>query len=173
MFARRVKTSTNQQTVDEINRKKCASKVLDLKKDVNSRLRYLKSYIDMACAPSSTTTTTNASTNLANTTASSSSSANSTPSNNNATSSSNSTISSATATSSSAYIDNVNLIELKQFFDANYSQIYFIFYESFINVESNLKQKLSKINREELETVLFVFQVGLQYISFLKSLKLY
>lgn len=52
-----------------------------------------------------------------------------------------------------------NIVELKQFFDANYSQIYFVFYESFINVETNLKQKSSKINKEELETVLFVFQV--------------
>lgn len=50
------------------------------------------------------------------------------------------------------------MTELKQFFDANYSQIYFIFYESFVNVESSLKQKLSKPNKEELETVLFVFQ---------------
>lgn len=50
------------------------------------------------------------------------------------------------------------MVELKQFFDANYSQIYFIFYESFITVEANLKLK-SKINKEELEAVLFVFQV--------------
>lgn len=52
-----------------------------------------------------------------------------------------------------------NVTELKQFFDVNYSQIYYIFYDSFINVETNLKQKLNKINKEELETVLFVFQV--------------
>lgn len=49
--------------------------------------------------------------------------------------------------------------ELKQFFDVNYSQIYFIFYESFINVEANIKQKLNKLNKDELETVLYVFQV--------------
>lgn len=52
-----------------------------------------------------------------------------------------------------------NAVELKQFFDANYSQIYFIFYESFINFETNLKQKSNKINKEELEAVLYVFQV--------------
>ena len=103
MFARRVKTSANQQAVDELNRKKCAGKVLDVKKDLASRLRYLKAYIE-SCE---------------------------------------------------------NQSELKQFFDLNYSQIYLIFYESFISVEANLKQKLSKPNKEELETVLFVFQVKL------------
>jgi hypothetical protein len=52
-----------------------------------------------------------------------------------------------------------NQLELKSFFDQNYSQVYFIFYESFVGVEANLKQKLNKQNKEELETVLFVFQV--------------
>ena len=45
MFARKVKASASQLTADEMNRKKCATKVLDLKKDVSSRLRYLKAYI--------------------------------------------------------------------------------------------------------------------------------
>lgn len=98
MFARKQKTSSSQ--TDELNRKKSASKVLDLKKDLNSRLRYLKVYID-SCE---------------------------------------------------------NVIELKQFFDANYSQIYFLFYESFVNVETNIKQKLNKMNKEELETILYIFQ---------------
>lgn len=31
--------------------------------------------------------------------------------------------------------------ELKAFFEGNCSQIYFIFYENFITLESNLKQK--------------------------------
>ncbi len=31
--------------------------------------------------------------------------------------------------------------ELKAFFETNCSQIYFIFYENFITLESNLKQK--------------------------------
>lgn len=31
--------------------------------------------------------------------------------------------------------------DLKQFFDSNYSQIYFIFYENFITLENSLKQK--------------------------------
>uniref|UniRef100_A0A803VFN0 Ral GTPase activating protein catalytic subunit alpha 2 n=1 Tax=Ficedula albicollis TaxID=59894 RepID=A0A803VFN0_FICAL len=34
--------------------------------------------------------------------------------------------------------------DLKQFFDSNYSQIYFIFYENFITLESSLKQKGEK-----------------------------
>jgi hypothetical protein len=48
MFARRAKTSTSQQAADELNRKKTAGKVLDAKKDMTSRLRYLKSFIGMA-----------------------------------------------------------------------------------------------------------------------------
>ena len=43
MFARKPK-STNSQ-VDELNRKKTAGKILDIKKDLNSRLRYLKNFI--------------------------------------------------------------------------------------------------------------------------------
>uniref|UniRef100_A0AAR2J6B1 Rap-GAP domain-containing protein n=1 Tax=Pygocentrus nattereri TaxID=42514 RepID=A0AAR2J6B1_PYGNA len=38
-------------------------------------------------------------------------------------------------------LDNSERSELKTFFEANCSQIYFIFYENFITLESNLKQK--------------------------------
>ena len=62
--------------------------------------------------------------------------------------------------------ENVN--ELKQFFDINYSQIYFIFYESFVNVEANIKQKLNKLNQEELQTVLYVFQVKINKVNIQK-----
>ena len=106
MFDRKQKTSSSQ--TDELNRKKSASKVLDLKKDLNSRLRYLKVYID-SCE---------------------------------------------------------NVIELKQFFDANYSQIYFLFYESFVNVETNIKQKLNKMNKEELETILYMMMIFLRNSHF-------
>ena len=101
MFARKAKAINSQTTADESSRKKFASKILDAKKEVNGRLKYLKIFIESS--------------------------------------------------------DNV--VELKQFFDNNYSQIFLIFYESFINLETNLKQKLSKFNKEEFETVLFVFQV--------------
>ncbi len=47
--------------------------------------------------------------------------------------------------------------ELKLFFDHNYSQLYFIFYESFVSVEASLKQKLSKPVQQDLNDVLFVF----------------
>ena len=99
MFTRKPKTTTSQ--VDELNRKKLAAKVLDTKKDMTSRLRYLKTYIEST--------------------------------------------------------DNVT--ELKQFFDQNYSQIFFIFYESFIAVEANIKHRLNKQNKDELDSVLFVLLV--------------
>lgn len=37
--------------------------------------------------------------------------------------------------------DIIDKSELKGFFETNCSQIYFIFYESFMTLESNLKQK--------------------------------
>lgn len=45
MFARKTKTVTNQAAVDESSRKKVAGKILDPKKDINSRFKYLKSFI--------------------------------------------------------------------------------------------------------------------------------
>lgn len=100
MFTRKPKTNPSQ--VDELNRKKSAAKVLDIKKDLNSRLRYLKSYIEST--------------------------------------------------------DNVT--ELKLFFDQNYSQIFFIFYESFVAIEAKIKDRYNKQNKDELENVLFVLLVS-------------
>lgn len=39
------------------------------------------------------------------------------------------------------FTDNTERQELKTFFETNCSQIYFIFYENFVTLESNLKQK--------------------------------
>ena len=39
------------------------------------------------------------------------------------------------------FSDNVDASDLKQFFETNYSQIYFIFYENFITLENSLKLK--------------------------------
>ena len=39
------------------------------------------------------------------------------------------------------FSDNVDASDLKQFFETNYSQIYFIFYENFITLENILKLK--------------------------------
>ncbi|XP_075452355.1 ral GTPase-activating protein subunit alpha-2 isoform X4 [Ascaphus truei] len=54
--------------------------------------------------------------------------------------------------------------ELKQFFEAHYSQIYFIFYENFITLESSLKLKGNKSQREELDSILFTFEKILQLL---------
>uniref|UniRef100_UPI00398E82FF ral GTPase-activating protein subunit alpha-1-like n=1 Tax=Pristiophorus japonicus TaxID=55135 RepID=UPI00398E82FF len=54
--------------------------------------------------------------------------------------------------------------ELKQFFETNYSQIYFIFFENLFTLESSLKQKGNKSQREELDSILFVFEKILQLL---------
>uniref|UniRef100_G1RFW7 Ral GTPase activating protein catalytic subunit alpha 2 n=1 Tax=Nomascus leucogenys TaxID=61853 RepID=G1RFW7_NOMLE len=55
--------------------------------------------------------------------------------------------------------------DLKQFFETNYSQIYFIFYENFITLENSLKLKgNNKSQREELDSILFLFEKILQFL---------
>nr|XP_061823882.1 ral GTPase-activating protein subunit alpha-2-like [Nerophis lumbriciformis] len=61
-------------------------------------------------------------------------------------------------------LDIIDKTELKPFFENNCSQIYFIFYENFITLESNLKQKGIKSQREELDSILFIFEKILQLL---------
>ncbi|XP_072545578.1 ral GTPase-activating protein subunit alpha-2 isoform X2 [Salminus brasiliensis] len=61
-------------------------------------------------------------------------------------------------------LDNSDKSELKTFFETNCSQIYFIFYENFITLESNLKQKGNKSQREELDSILYIFEKILQHL---------
>uniref|UniRef100_A0A7N5KFM6 Ral GTPase activating protein catalytic subunit alpha 2 n=1 Tax=Ailuropoda melanoleuca TaxID=9646 RepID=A0A7N5KFM6_AILME len=62
-------------------------------------------------------------------------------------------------------LDNVDASDLKQFFETNYSQIYFIFYENFITLENSLKLKgNNKSQREELDSILFLFEKILQFL---------
>ncbi|XP_042356345.1 ral GTPase-activating protein subunit alpha-2 isoform X2 [Plectropomus leopardus] len=61
-------------------------------------------------------------------------------------------------------LDIIDKSELKPFFESNCSQIYFIFYENFITLESNLKQKGNKSQREELDSILFIFEKILQHL---------
>ncbi|NXE96653.1 RGPA2 protein, partial [Menura novaehollandiae] len=63
-----------------------------------------------------------------------------------------------------ALLDIVDGSDLKQFFDNNYSQIYFIFYENFVTLENSLKQKGNKSQREELDSILFLFEKILQLL---------
>ncbi|XP_072221725.1 ral GTPase-activating protein subunit alpha-2 isoform X2 [Leuresthes tenuis] len=63
-----------------------------------------------------------------------------------------------------ALIDIIDKSELKAFFESNCSQIYFIFYENLITLESNLKQKGNKSQREELDSILFIFEKILQLL---------
>nr|XP_030124502.3 ral GTPase-activating protein subunit alpha-2 isoform X3 [Taeniopygia guttata] len=63
-----------------------------------------------------------------------------------------------------ALLDIVDGSDLKQFFDNHYSQIYFIFYENFVTLENSLKQKGNKSQREELDSILFLFEKILQLL---------
>uniref|UniRef100_A0A8W8IDE3 Rap-GAP domain-containing protein n=1 Tax=Magallana gigas TaxID=29159 RepID=A0A8W8IDE3_MAGGI len=55
-------------------------------------------------------------------------------------------------------LDNYSKLEAKDFFEANYSHIYFIFNDNFSNVEADLKQRANRAHREDLDAILFVFE---------------
>ncbi|XP_077396151.1 ral GTPase-activating protein subunit alpha-1 isoform X2 [Festucalex cinctus] len=61
-------------------------------------------------------------------------------------------------------IENAEPPELKQFFDQNYSHIYYVFFENFVTIEVSLKQKGHKSQREELDSILFIFEKILQLL---------
>uniref|UniRef100_A0A7N5ZU10 Rap-GAP domain-containing protein n=1 Tax=Anabas testudineus TaxID=64144 RepID=A0A7N5ZU10_ANATE len=61
-------------------------------------------------------------------------------------------------------IENAEPSELKQFFDVNYSHIYYVFFENFVTIEASLKQKGHKSQREELDSILFIFEKILQLL---------
>ncbi|XP_069494538.1 ral GTPase-activating protein subunit alpha-1 isoform X6 [Ambystoma mexicanum] len=68
-------------------------------------------------------------------------------------------------------IENAEAIDLKLFFDQNYSHLYYVFFENFVIIESSLKQKDffllnsgHKSQREELDAILFIFEKILQLL---------
>ncbi|XP_029982775.1 LOW QUALITY PROTEIN: ral GTPase-activating protein subunit alpha-1 [Sphaeramia orbicularis] len=61
-------------------------------------------------------------------------------------------------------IENAEPSELKHFFDLNYSHIYYVFFENFVTIEVSLKQKGHKSQREELDSILFIFEKILQLL---------
>ncbi|XP_066550787.1 ral GTPase-activating protein subunit alpha-1 isoform X2 [Amia ocellicauda] len=61
-------------------------------------------------------------------------------------------------------IENADSIDLKNFFDQNYSHIYYVFFENFVTIEVSLKQKGHKSQREELDSILFIFEKILQLL---------
>uniref|UniRef100_A0A8C6PSC7 Ral GTPase activating protein catalytic subunit alpha 2 n=1 Tax=Nothobranchius furzeri TaxID=105023 RepID=A0A8C6PSC7_NOTFU len=65
-----------------------------------------------------------------------------------------------------ALIDIIDKSELKAFFESNSSQIYFIFYENFITLESNLKQK----GEYEMNSIIFIQLEFLMHFFLLGSI---
>ncbi|KAK0164383.1 hypothetical protein PV328_003019 [Microctonus aethiopoides] len=51
-------------------------------------------------------------------------------------------------------LENVDTDEAKGFFEGNFSHVYFILYDCFVTAETNLRQRVHKAHREELEQVL-------------------
>ncbi|KAG7202596.1 hypothetical protein KM043_009788 [Ampulex compressa] len=51
-------------------------------------------------------------------------------------------------------LENVDVDEAKGFFEGNFSHVYFILYDCFVSAEANLRQRVHKAHREELEQVL-------------------
>lgn len=51
--------------------------------------------------------------------------------------------------------ENAEPAELKQFFDLNYSHIYYVFFENFVTIEVSLKQKGKFYSPSTLRTKLF------------------
>ncbi|KFQ26382.1 Ral GTPase-activating protein subunit alpha-1, partial [Merops nubicus] len=60
--------------------------------------------------------------------------------------------------------ENAESIDLKQFFDLHFSNIYYVFFENFVTIEVGLKQKGHKSQREELDSILFIFEKILQLL---------
>uniref|UniRef100_A0A8C0YFI0 Ral GTPase activating protein catalytic subunit alpha 1 n=1 Tax=Cyprinus carpio carpio TaxID=630221 RepID=A0A8C0YFI0_CYPCA len=60
--------------------------------------------------------------------------------------------------------ENAEPAELKHLFEQNYSHIYYVFFENFVTIEVNLKQKGHKSQREELDSILFIFEKILQLL---------
>uniref|UniRef100_A0A8C8CYN5 Rap-GAP domain-containing protein n=1 Tax=Oncorhynchus tshawytscha TaxID=74940 RepID=A0A8C8CYN5_ONCTS len=61
-------------------------------------------------------------------------------------------------------IENAESGDLKHFFDQYYSHIYYVFFENFVVIEVSLKQKGHKSQREELDSILFIFEKILQLL---------
>ncbi|XP_074027407.1 probable Rho GTPase-activating protein CG5521 isoform X2 [Leptinotarsa decemlineata] len=55
-------------------------------------------------------------------------------------------------------LENVDISEAKGFFEANFSHIYNVLYESFVQTEGNLRQRVHKAHKEELECTLWILE---------------
>ncbi|ENN71988.1 hypothetical protein YQE_11279, partial [Dendroctonus ponderosae] len=55
-------------------------------------------------------------------------------------------------------LDNVDTAEAKGLFEANFSHIYSILYDSFLQMETNLRQRVHKAHKEELDCTLWILE---------------
>ncbi|KAI8425217.1 hypothetical protein MSG28_007030, partial [Choristoneura fumiferana] len=55
-------------------------------------------------------------------------------------------------------LEHIDTDEAKSYFEANFSHVYFILYDNFIQAENNLRQRVHKAGREELEGALSLLE---------------
>ncbi|XP_052275567.1 ral GTPase-activating protein subunit alpha-2-like isoform X4 [Dreissena polymorpha] len=55
-------------------------------------------------------------------------------------------------------LENYETAEAKKFFEDSYSHIYYIFFDNFVTIETDLKQRANKTHREELDHILLIFE---------------
>ncbi|KAK9694341.1 hypothetical protein QE152_g33616 [Popillia japonica] len=55
-------------------------------------------------------------------------------------------------------LDTVDIAEAKGFCEANFSHIYHILYDTFIQAENNLRQRVHKAHKEELDCALWILE---------------
>ncbi|XP_057337065.1 ral GTPase-activating protein subunit alpha-1 isoform X2 [Microplitis mediator] len=55
-------------------------------------------------------------------------------------------------------LENFDTDEAKGFFEGNFSHVYFILHDCFVTAEANLRQRVHKAHREELEQVLLLLE---------------
>ncbi|XP_033639628.1 ral GTPase-activating protein subunit alpha-2-like isoform X1 [Asterias rubens] len=61
-------------------------------------------------------------------------------------------------------LDNLDQLDARSFFEQYYSHIFYVFYENFVAIETILKQRVHKAQREELDGIVAIFEKILLYV---------
>ena len=64
--------------------------------------------------------------------------------------------------------DNLDQLDARSFFEQYYSHIFYVFYENFVAIETILKQRVHKAQREELDGIVAIFEVRNTFLYYAK-----